>query len=71
MELMISIVPCGTFASLFCYLYAIFLLPYCYPYATLLLSIAGVGGGRIELIDFFNYIVNGDPKYQLERRREI
>lgn len=70
MELMISIVPCGTFASLFCYPYAIFLLPYCYPCATLLLSIAGVGW-RIELIDFFNYIVNGDPKYQLERRREI
>lgn len=70
MELMISIVPYGTFASFFCYLYAIFLLPYCYPCATLLLSIAGFGR-RIELIDFFNYIVNGDPKYQLERRREI
>lgn len=71
MELMISIVPYGTFASLFCYPYAIFLLPYCYLCATLLLSIAGVGGGRKELIDFYNYIVNGDLKYQLERRRDI
>lgn len=70
MELMISIVPYGTFASFFCYLYAILLLLYCYPYATLLLSLAVIGVG-VDLIDFFNYIVNGDPKYQLERTREI
>lgn len=53
MELMISIVPFGTFASFFCYLFAIYLLPYRYSFATLLLSVAGVGEG-LELISFLD-----------------
>ncbi|GAB0411787.1 MAG: hypothetical protein KH084_15605 [Enterococcus gallinarum] len=64
MELMISIVPHGTFASLF----AIFLLSFSYPIATEKLPFRyQVGEGVLlrGLIDFSNHTATSDPKYQL------